>query len=466
MRSISSGYPARGCVSPENDSPGELEKFATDSLLREIHTAMLLAEFSDTYSSNEKPHADRLKAWLEALEAARVKEFPGAVRLAWLCYGAADYKGARRWLARGPKDSSHALWLAGKLAARDGQREESLRYYSAAVRLLAIQPEPPLRDTLISIEDDTTTHRLHAEQGIAAIGAPEFRTAFDAFLSSGHFVDAAYVAERLFTIDELRDVVAPRPWSDALADEREHEYREEDQPGSEDRQTEALRWLFARRLARTGRYEEAGVYFPPIWRPALDRYAAALHKGNDSGQPAESRALAFWEAALEARYHGIELLGTEAAPDWFAYDGDFEEDDPANFRLGEQPVVADRYAESPKQVPLPAVLKAGPAERARLDSTALTPDERYHYRYRAAALAMEAARLLPDDDPRLAAMLNLAGRWLAGRDPEGADPFYQALESRCSHTDLGRKATAKRWFVDFNDPIVPDRPAALRGVGN
>jgi len=465
MHGIFSGYANRGSVRPKDDSPGELAKFATDPLLREIHTSLLLASLSDGFDSGEKPNPNRMKAWLGALEAAGVREFPGAARVAWLCYGAADYDGARRWLERAPRESSRSLWLAGKLAARDGRREESLRAYSAAVRLLEIAPERPLQNTLLSIEDDTTTHRLNAEQAIAAIGAPEFRTAFDAFMRSGHFVDAAYVAERLFTIEELREAVEHRPWRDEWAGEREREYREEDQPGTDEQQTEALRWLFARRLTRTGRYEEARAYFRPLWRPALDRYAAALHRGNDTRLPAETRALALWDAALEARYHGIELLGTEAAPDWFAYNGEYREDDPADYRLEAQPVVEDRYAASPKRIAFPAVLRAGPVERARLEATVMTPDRRFHYRFRAATIAMEAARLLPDDDPRLAAILNLAGRWMAPRDPEAADPFYQAIESRCAHTELGRKATVLRWFVDENDPAVPDRPEALHGAG-
>ena len=58
-------------------------------------------------------------------------------------------------------------------------------------------------------------------------------------------------------------------------------------------------------------------------------------------------------------------------------------------------------------------------------------------------------------------MLNLAGRWLATRDPSAADHFYQALESRCAETELGRQATARRWFVDITDPSVRHDPEPL-----
>ena len=153
------------------------------------------------------------------------------------------------------------------------------------------------------------------------------------------------------------------------------------------------------------------------------------------------------------------MLGTEAAPDWFSRGGDYEEDDPAGFRLGLLAVKKDRYSDSAKAVPLPAILQAGAAERARLNASAALPDKRFHYRYRAADIGWRAASLLPGKDPRTAAMLNLAGRWLAGRDDAAADRFYQALESRCADTDLGRRATAQRWFVEAPEPAVRQRPA-------
>lgn len=459
LRSISSGYPATDCISPQNDTPAELAKFAADPLLRGIHTSLLLAGQTNPYR-DEEPHQARLDAWLHALEAAGVREYAGAERVAWLCYGAADYRGARLWLARAPGKSAQALWLAGKLAARDGKREESLRAFSAATRLLAREPELSLELSTVSVDENTPAQRMAAEHAIAAIGAPEFRTALDAFLRGGHWVDAAYVAERLLSIEELQQSVSRRPWQEAWAEEHPPDSWS-DNSATPEQQTGQLRWLLARRLVRAGRCREARPFFPPTWRVALDRYAKALATGKNGRLPAEARSLALWDAALESRYHGIELLGTEAAPDWFVYEGAYEEDDPAAFRLGLIAIKEDRYSDSSKVMPLPAILKASAPERARLSASGTTPDKRFHYRYRAANLGWNAARLLPDNDPRTAAMLNLAGRWLAGRDPTAADRFYQAIENRCAGTELGRSATARRWFVDITDSAVRHRPDPL-----
>ena len=141
-----------------------------------------------------------------------VREFAGAERIGWLCYNAGNFAAARRWLARAPQTSPQALWLAGKLAARDGDRAASLRAFSAASRLLVREPEPALEITKVVLDENTPAETMAADHAIAAIGAAEFRVALEAFLRGGHLTDAASVAERLLSIGELRDFVAKRLW--------------------------------------------------------------------------------------------------------------------------------------------------------------------------------------------------------------------------------------------------------------
>ncbi len=74
------------------------------------------------------------------------------------------------------------------------------------------------------------------------------------------------------------------------------------------------------------------------------------------------------------------------------------------------------------------------------------PDRRFHYRWQAAALAWEAAQLMPNNTDETARVLCTAGTWLKDRDPEGADQFYKALVRRCRKTALGRQADVLRWF--------------------
>jgi tetratricopeptide (TPR) repeat protein len=461
LQSISSGYPAKSCVSPVDDSPQELRKFARDPLLRRIHSSLLLAAGTNPWNE-EEPRNPRVEAWLRALEDSGVRDSFGAERIGWICYRAGDYRSAARWLARASKTSPEARWLAGKLAAREGRRDVALREYSTAVRLIARTEADSMELTNVMPDEDTPDCRLDAERAIVAIGAADFRTAFESFLHGGHWDDAAFMAERLVTINELRQIVTRRPWKDEWVE------KDSDQAANEGTVPDAgetfrLRWLLGRRLVREGNFPEARPFFPPRWRLALDRYVAALARGNNTKLPAQTRALALWDAAIEARYHGMELMGTEAGPDWFLHGGDFEEDDPVAYRLGRKRIDKDPESDTHKYVPLPVVLKAGAAERARLVASAPDPEKRFHYRYRAAEIAWKATRLLPDNDPRLAAMLNLAGRWLANRDEKEADRFYQSLESHCARTDLGREATKLRWFVGLQPSEIRYRPEALPG---
>ena len=475
LRGVASGYPMRYCVEPEDDSPEELAKFARDPLLRRIHTGALLAahtgDWGDTGARDEK-----FDAWLAAVEKADAGGFAGADRVAWMYYSKGKYAAARRWLKHASSKSPEALWLEGKLAARDGRREESLRALSEATRLLAAPAEPKVELTRMNPDMDSPADELAADHAISALGAGEFQTALDAFLRGGHWVDAAYVAERLLTVEELKRFIGKRRWNakwDALSAEEVNVAgippnqqstagREESDQDlwealevPENVRTRQLRWLLARRLARLGRFAEARPFFPAEPRAWLDAYTGATARGKDARLSREARGMALWDAAIEARYHGIEIFGTEAAPDWFAYDGNYERTDPAPFRTGQAVSDADD-GRGPRA--LPAVLQAGTAERARLKRHAVTPDKRFHYRYRAADIAWEAAHLMPDNDRRLAEMLDLAGRWLAPRDDKAADRFYQAIEKRCAETDIGRRAVAQHWFVDIGEYSIPNAP--------
>jgi hypothetical protein len=441
-----------------------LAKMAGDSLLRKVRTITLLADATNSYDLDEAQR-ERLDAWLQALETAGVRDFAGAEGVAWMCYARADYAGARRWLARAPRDTTRALWLTGKLAARDGKRDEALRAFSAATRLLARTPEPVFDMTDVSGDTPPPMERIAAEYGIVAIGANEFRQALDAFLRADRAVDVAYVAERLLSIDELKDYVRRRPWQDGWLKpvwQASDDGRMQVPVVNKEREdTASLRWLLARRLARAGRFQEARPFFPPRWREALDRYAQGLARGSNPRASKDNRAMAIWSAALEARYHGLQLLGTAAAPDWFTYGANGVADDPAMFRRGQFPVVLNVMDSKAINVPLPAILRASGIEKARTEASAAPSENRFHYRYTAASLGWKAAGMLPGSDPRTAAMLNLAGRWLASKDSEAADRFYQALESRCASTALGQQAAAQHWFVDVMDPAVPHRPEEL-----
>jgi len=89
---------------------------------------------------------------------------------------------------------------------------------------------------------------------------------------------------------------------------------------------------------------------------------------------------------------------------------------------------------------------AGKEELARLAQNENSPDKHFHYRYRAAELACEAAGLMPDNANATARVLCKVGTWLQNRDPKATDHFYKALVRRCGRTEFGREADRLRWF--------------------
>jgi hypothetical protein len=236
-------------------------------------------------------------------------------------------------------------------------------------------------------------------------------------VKGGFWADAAYVAERVLTCDELRAYV------DRVS--AEHGPGQEDSPGSR------IRYLLGRRLVREGRRRDAGAYLPQALRARLFAYATALEQGGDPARTDRQRAGALWQAALILRYEGMELMGTEVEPDWFVYNGAYSADPASTARAEPAP---------------DTVVRASADEQARAQEHAPAVDRRFHYRYLAAHLGSQAAALLPDNTDLTAKLLVAAGSWLRDRDPQAADVYYKQLVRRCGRTELGRNADELRWF--------------------
>jgi hypothetical protein len=139
-------------------------------------------------------------------------------------------------------------------------------------------------------------------------------------------------------------------------------------------------------------------------------------------------------AAFMARTNGMELLATETAPDWHMDGGLFY----------------GRFAVEARTNQDAKVIFASPDELRRNEESKTDPDNRFHYRYQAAALAWEAAKLMPNNSDETARLLCTAGSWIKAQDPLAADPFYKSLVFRCRKTAIGAEADEIRWFPPFD----------------
>ena len=300
----------------------------------------------------------------------------GADRLAALSYRTGRYDLAVQMADKSA--SPLAEWVKAKIALQKGDLDAAARHYAAASKgFLAANSET---------FDPDNGNRLVGEEAVVTLARGDYIDALDKLYSHAgtYWGDVAYIAERVLTVDELRTFVDTHAAPQKSA---EHDAG----LGSTTNPGEGIRDLLARRLMREGRYAAAFRYFSDAKiRDKAKAYAMAVHEANTDWLPVD-RAEAFFAAAKLARESGMDFLGTEAAPDYFAMSGDFDccvgQDKPKG-----EFVTAD--------------------ERARDRASAPAPDQRFHYRYIATDEAVGAADLLPQRSQAFAASLCWADGWM------------------------------------------------------
>jgi hypothetical protein len=432
------------------DDPKALKEIASSDDARPIMTAYVVSRWDrKDYDGPLDPAPAR--KWLEAIKEANARNVFDAERLAWVAYRAGDFAAAEEWLKRAPGDKAMTHWIQGRLLLRAGKLEEA-----KAALMLAGRHAPPdagPEDELFRAYENQVQPPVkpHAagETGATHLAQGEYERALYFLLDGGYWSDSAYIAERVLTTDEAASYVNGS-WPVKLASHRPEEYGDRWTmlfagmvSPSKERVAYDLRYLVGRRLVREGRYEEAEKFLPTSLGKQVRTLARSMAEGRDPQRPAEERSRSLFRAACVLRYQGLELSGTELEPDWFLYEGQFE-----------NPPFAQARAKG-------AFTRLGPTkdEVARASKTRVAPFKRFHYRYRGMELAKEAADLLPDGMEK-ARILATAGNWIEGRDPKAAQPFLDALLSCCGETEIGERAKRVNAI-----PNVPDACEAETRVG-
>lgn len=359
--------------------------------------------------ASERPakRASHYKLLIGALEEAGVTNPPDADRLAAIAYVAGDFERAKKFSES--TDSARALWIRAKLAVRAGDGKNAARFFAQAIHKTEADDK--------SIEAGTLP-RLHSERSVLTLAQGDYRMAFEQLYGEAnhYWMDVAYLAERVLTADELKKFVdAHAPPQLPAKTEGDGVMRvvlpEEGGEWPATSPAAQLRELLARRLMREGRYEEAFGYFHASddhrfgdvdSRQSAKDFAAHL-KSAQSAWTEIGKAQALYEAAAIARRHGMEIFGYELGPDYFVVGGNLELATP-------DPSAKDM---------------AGKDEIARFEATRPPADKRFHYRYRAVELAVEASEHLPKRSEAYAAVLCHAASWTGWRDPDEAAKVYR-----------------------------------------
>jgi len=384
----------------------------------------------------------------------QVEEWAG--QLAWTEYSNGRFDSAAEWVARAKPECPYAKWIHAKLLMRNGKIDESLMLLGELV------PAFPVEDDLDEVfdghllEQSLSGSMVRGELGVLHVSREEYVDALEAFMSGGYWLDAAYLAERVLTMQEIQGFIKAHEGNPRFGEENLVCLREYTEALASP--MDGLKYLLARRLFRAGQYKEAVTFFPEsAWirnlensfdvsplelRAQANEYIGHITEGRKAALPKRKRAEHLFAAAQMAKDKGLELMGTEGEPDWGYFGG----------QLGYGKGASIYRFASDRKMPhgCPEVLwkqllpKA--SEQARVVRHAVKPEKRFHYRYVAAELMWEASRLLPDNDPMTARALYDAGRWLMDRDPEAADKYYKALVRRCRELPVGQKADELRWF--------------------
>jgi tetratricopeptide (TPR) repeat protein len=426
-----------------------LSRLAGNPVIQPVITAYLIS--SHLLESESQVETNVTQRWLAAVESADVRDVASAEKLALAAYQAGDWEGAQRWINRA-RATPVAQWLQAKLFLRAGKTDAAAGLLAkVAAQFPPDQPptNPPaqLFDNLSLAGWTYTQHSVHAaaqvsgELGVFHLARRDYTEALDVLMRAGFWEDAAYIAEQVLTADELKNYVA-RNWADS-----KDVNTNADDPGAwwavRDLRVE-IRGLLARRLARLNRPAEAREFFGPELQKDYDALVQGMAKGADVSLSVGERAEAWFAAAKMTRAEGMDLFGTELDPDGHLFGGSFD--------LGV--AVSNRTNEST------TLLRASEDELRRASAPPADPNERYHYRFVAAAMGWQAALLMPDNSDATARVLCESGSWIKYLDPNRADVFYKSLVRRCRKTAIGDQADKMRWFpvLDADGKPIPWTP--------
>ncbi|MGF7114807.1 hypothetical protein QF017_004319 [Pseudomonas laurylsulfatiphila] len=376
--------------------------------VQQLVTASLISRLGWSFG-DQPPNEQKM---IKLLQNSTRGSLENADRLAAMNYQQGDYASAKAFLEHAG-DGGLAWWLRAKLAVRDGDKNAAAAAYAKAAQAFPQNESWGERRTPdYDYETLQPKCRVEGESAILALQRGDYLQAFDQLYRSKsiYWFDAATVAERVLTLEELKHYVdsqvpAPPPLSQQ---ERDNYVPLPVAAG--------LRNLLGRRLLREGHYEQALAYFDNDGLRHKARLYGEQRQAADSAWWPTRRAAALFNAAWTAREWGMDILGYEMAPDYATFGGNYILEN-AELKVG--PLMAED-------------------EVKRQQASAAQPDQRYHYRFVATALASKAADNLPHTSQAFAAVLCEASGWNSSLEEQSA--IYQRYVKEGPYVE---------WAADF-----------------
>jgi cellulose synthase operon protein C len=176
-------------------------------------------------------------------------------------------------------------------------------------------------------------------------------------------------------------------------------------------------------------------------RQHVTEYAQALHEAT-GGWRRVDRARAWYQAAVLARNSGMEMMGYEAAPDYFGIDG------AENSGIGQSD---------------PGRSFTTDGELSRFAASNARPDRRFHYRFVAVDEAVHAADLLPPRSQAFAAVLCHATSWMMDTAKTDGNEFESGVLVHQLYRRYLKEGPHVAWAAHFGrDCPEPNFESAAR----
>lgn len=376
--------------------------------VQQLVTASLISRLGLSFGDQPANEQKMIKL----LQSSTRGSLENADRLAAMNYQQGDYASAKAFLEHAG-DGGLAWWLRAKLAVRDGDKNAAAAAYAKAAQAFPNNESWGERRTPdYDYETLQPKCRVEGESAILALQRGDYLQAFDQLYRSKniYWFDAATVAERVLTLEELKHYVDTQvPAPPPLSQQERDNYVPLPVAAS-------LRNLLGRRLLREGHYEQALAYFDNDGLRHKARLYGEQRQAADSAWWPTRRAAALFNAAWTAREWGMDILGYEMAPDYATFGGNYSLEN-AELKVG--PLMAED-------------------EVKRQQASAAQPDQRYHYRFVATALASRAADNLPHTSQAFAAVLCEASGWNSSLEEQSA--IYQRYVKEGPYVE---------WAADF-----------------
>jgi tetratricopeptide (TPR) repeat protein len=428
---------------------GRFETLVGDPDLRMLITLFFLKRRYEIDIDNMEPEERRARGleWLDALAAGGIDSSFAPAHVAMLQYSLdrwVDCAATARLLP--PSDPLRRLLLSRCNLRLRGDLAVSRRLLASAesVDLTKKSADDTIRLTVndstlecvIDLRDPREIHdRVQGELGMVALAEGDFIEALRLFEESRHLSESFYVGECLLELEALKAYVDGRPLV-RCDPKMDRSYYHEPLMN--------LRELVGSRLMRAGRLEEALEYVNPDLRARATSYVLLRRAAARTDLTDRARADAHWRSALLIGEIGETILHAPFGLSWSSGTG-------WHVGYGHSPRLRLGQAIEGETLPTMNLIGAGPEERRRLGDWKARHIEAPELserdaRYASFRHAMEAVRLLPDNDPAGAEILQYAGNLLKYRDPKAAVPAYRLLISRFPLTTHGKHALRAHWF--------------------